>query len=369
MIVGAYPPAKCGVGDYTERLCKQLAQLGVQVSVITSVGCYNDNTRPNLTVYPVVGKWDFSSWHIIDDTVRQINPDIVHIQYPTKEYGRSLFINLLPGILKERYKVKVLETVHEYYNYTFKGRLRNQVNYLASDAIIIVEKDYRKLISSFLPFLSRRLNFIYIPISSNIPVSSMDSVEAGNLRRKIGSSKEELLLSYFGFISPPKGFDLLLQSLCLLKEEGIKAKLLAIAELNLRDSYHQNLLGQIKEMGLAGNIIWTGFVENPQETADYLAVSDICVLPFLDGVSERNGSFLAALNQGIPIVTTSNDQEGYNPAQNTLYVKPGDAGRVTEAVHQFRKVVGIHRIPNSEILSWEEIAGRTLAVYKELTEK
>jgi glycosyltransferase involved in cell wall biosynthesis len=46
-------------------------------------------------------------------------------------------------------------------------------------------------------------------------------------------------------------------------------------------------------------------VKNASDVADALRAMDCVVSPFIDGVSTRRGSVIAALNNGIPVATTA----------------------------------------------------------------
>lgn len=365
MVVGSFPPARCGIGDYTEKLSLHLAGIGLQVYIITSARYSSCNLPdiPNLKFCPVINEWNFASWRTMLETIKEIGPDIVHIQYPTKEYQKSLFINFLPVWLKYGLNMKVVETIHEYTIFSYKGRIRNLINFSGSHAIISVEAGYAKEIKKLCPGITRNFNIIHIPVSSSIPPSLMKENELKVLRAQLGISGEELLLSYFGFIDNHKGFDTLLQSLCILLTRNKRVKLLVVGELDLENNeYHRCINALMERLGLSGKVIWTGFVEKPEMVADYLAATDICIFPFAKGVSERNTSFLAAINQGIPIITTSYNLEGYQREQNVFYVEPGKPELIAEAVDRFYEI-GLQRKPYRAGFSWHNMADRTLAVY------
>jgi len=64
LITGSYPPETCGIGDYAAQLAGALRQKGFIVEVI----CNMD--------------WRLRNIRDIVKTVRSVNPDIVHVQYP-----------------------------------------------------------------------------------------------------------------------------------------------------------------------------------------------------------------------------------------------------------------------------------------------
>ncbi|GAA0083798.1 glycosyltransferase [Clostridium sp. CTA-7] len=357
-IVGAFPPMKCGIGDYTNLLGRELVKMGYEVTIITSRNAKYIN-EDNYKVKNIIDKWDNYAKDIIIRTVRESNADIVNIQYPSDEYKKGLFMNILPMILKKQCNVKVVETVHEYLNYTYKGKIRNLINYLYADNLIVVEKLYIDKIRSFLPIISKGIKISYIPISSNIPKSTLSKEELIKFKNTLVSNNEKLI-SYFGFINDLKGVETLLNSFKLFNER-INSKLLIISELNLNNDYHKKIFNQIERLGLRQKVIVTGFNDNVDKIANYLVSSDVCVLPFRDGVSERNGSFLAALNQGIPIITTS--KEDKISSNGVYYVKPNDDLSI---VKYLNKLSDNKEQYERSSLSWESIAREYINVYSRL---
>lgn len=93
MVSGSWPPQVCGVGDYTERLCRELEQGGVDVVRFADDGLARPYS-PN-----AVRRAD------------EADCDVVHVQYPTAGYGRSLTPSALPAGIRSK---PVVVTLHEY---------------------------------------------------------------------------------------------------------------------------------------------------------------------------------------------------------------------------------------------------------------
>lgn len=243
-IVGAYPKMKCGVGDYTEKLATELANVGHEVSVITSKEA-NAYKQDNYNVFNIVENWDFSDKDTILSKLKDINPEVVHIQYPSDKFGKSLFTTVLPKLIKNTIDTKIIETVHEYLYYTPKRKLRNLINFVAADSIVVVEEQYINLIKKFLPIVSKKLKIDYIPISSNIPKSNLDKLGLKNLRASLKITNEKLI-SYFGFINELKGIEDLLDAFnIILKEDNVK--LMILSELSQDNHYHRQIIDKINE--------------------------------------------------------------------------------------------------------------------------
>lgn len=356
-IVGAFFPMKCGVGDYTLNLAKNLSKSGNDTFVITSKNATNEEIE-GVKVYNIVDKWDFSSLKSINNVIKLINPDIVHIQYPSDEYGKSFFINILPLLIRKKFKVNIVETVHEYLSYTSKGKLRNLINYKVANKIIVVEKRYINIIKGFIPKISKNLNIEYIPISSNIPVSKIDADTYIELKNKLGLLNNKVIV-YFGFINELKGFEVLLKAIYELKKIDSNIMLLVLSNLDENNEYHRSIMKLIDNLNLNENIIITGFIDSAQEVSNYIKIADLSILPFRDGLSERNGSFLAVYLQGIPIITTTNDNTEDN--NGVFYVKPND---VENIVSYSSKILNDCNRYERKVIEWNDIVKEHLEIYK-----
>lgn len=356
-IVGAFFPMKCGVGDYTLNLAKNLSKYGNDISIITSKSASNYEIE-GIKVYNIVEKWGFSSLKAINDAIDSINPDIVHVQYPSDEYGKSIFINVLPLLIKRKFKINVIETVHEYLSYTSKGKLRNLINYKSANKIIVVEKRYINIMKSFIPKVSRKLDIEYIPISSNIPRSKIDINDCIDIKNKLGIFNSKIIV-YFGFINELKGFEVLLRSIYELKKSINNIKLLVLSDLDNTNEYHRSIKKLIDNLELNENIIITGFIQSAQEVSNYIKISDLSILPFKDGVSERNGSFLAIYLQGIPIITTTNDC--IENSSGVFYVRPNDIELI---VDYSKDILESYNEYTREVINWNDIVKKHIRIYE-----
>ena len=96
LISAEYPPVPGGIGDYTALLARHLAAAGAAVSVLTS-GSGEILHDGDVTVFPVMRRWDWRVARIVRETVALVRPDVLHLQYQTGMYGMHPAINLLPS--------------------------------------------------------------------------------------------------------------------------------------------------------------------------------------------------------------------------------------------------------------------------------
>lgn len=343
-IVGAFPKMQCGIGDYTYNLARELSKNGNEVSVITSKKAEND-IEDNVKVYNIVEIWNFRNLNNIIEKLKEIQPDIVNIQYPSGEYKKNLMINFLPFFIRKKVKCKVVETIHEYSIFTILGKIRNAISFKFADEILAVEESYLDEIRK----VNKKVEIKYLPISANVKKSNLSTNEIKEIRQKLGIQNCKVM-SFFGFANENKGIENILYSLKDIPD----VKLLFIGDVKEENAYQKSLIELSKKIGVYERIIFLGFV-NQGDAGIYLKSTDVCVLPFVNGVSNRNGSYLAALNENIPVVTTTKS-ESYEK-DGVFYVNINKKEELTSAI---KKALNYNKEIKRENITWEWVAKKYL---------
>lgn len=327
---------------------------------------------------PVITKWNWGCWSRVLQVARDYKCGIIHIQYQTAAYGMHPAINLLPLRVRREYsRPRILVTFHdlrEPYLFPKAGSARHWVNqWLArySDAIITTnaedEQELRHWVLPTAPHL--------IPIGSNIHPQLPEGYDRAARRARLGVSEGETLLCYFGFLNASKGGETLLRALAELLQRKYPVRLLMVGgQVGASDptniAYLQRVQALADQWGLTQHILWTGFTQPEQVSANLMA-ADIGVLPYRDGASFRRGSFMAALAHGLPIVSTQ--PRASIPAlidgQNILLVPPDDAAAVATAIErviespELRTRLAHGAAELAKGFAWDTIAMNTVQLY------
>jgi glycosyltransferase involved in cell wall biosynthesis len=192
-ITGEYPAMQGGVGDYTRRLSQALGELGADVHVLTHADAGGDHLRaPSAayepTVHAAMTSTGWALWGYALQAIRELQPDIVHIQYQSAAYGLRAEVNLLPWRLRRLRgrppghgaHLCTLTTFHDLrfpYLFPKAGPLRHQaVLALArqSDASVVTNPaDWVRLQAAGLAYKLHP-----IPIGSNIRASRRPTTSA-----------------------------------------------------------------------------------------------------------------------------------------------------------------------------------------------
>jgi len=206
LISGSYPPARCGVGDYTGFVSRELAKQGVITSVLTSSYLGTKPQSGGLNVIPEIDSWKTANLKKVIGIIKKNDPDIIHLQYPNLEYRKNLLTNLLPAALKlTGSRVKIAQTFHEPLNeLTLLGRLRLLVNTAFADALIFVEKENMDSLPWYMKLAAKGKECAHIPVASNIPRQKAAPAITARMRKKYGINHKKKIFMTFGFITPVK---------------------------------------------------------------------------------------------------------------------------------------------------------------------
>ncbi len=302
-----------------------------------------------MQMLPIVQGWRFLELPKIIGVIRRWRPDVVHCQYPTLGYGGSWMPYFIPLLLK-LYGLNVVQTWHE-----LPSRFRFFPNALTKDILIGVEPDYLHKMRRRYAWLVRRKVGHFIPIGSNIPRVDLTEAERAEIRAQY-VGPDRAMIVYFGFVYMTKGVELLFEI-----ADPRKDKIVLISNLDVENNpYHKTILECADNRLWAGKVVVTGFL-SAESVARLLCAADAAVFPFTNGVGMRNGSFLAAKDQGTFTLTTAHDKQGYDATGNVYYAIPGDIKTMRDALSQYKGKRS--RKISYEASVWAEIADRHISLY------
>jgi glycosyltransferase involved in cell wall biosynthesis len=328
-----------------------------EVGVLTSSSSVEGCGKKEYTIYAAMEQWSFSEVGKFILTVNNFKPDIIHIQYPTQGYGNKLLPWLIPfiGFLLH---IKIVQTWHEIYGP--RQMFRFFWMGIVPGGLIVVRPKYVNNLSHWLRWGLKNKVIRFIRNASSIPRASLSIDQAKKLKEHYLKGQKRLI-TFFGFIYPAKGVELLFDIADPLKDQII------ICGANPEMGEYQ------KSVYVKSNCLpWTGKVsitgELPgEEVAKLLAVSDAVILPFKSGGGDWNTSIHSAQAQGTFVITTSNSASGYDKLTNTYYASIDD---VKEMKNALEKYCGKKNIEYGDIdATWRSISNEHLDLYRLLVNK
>jgi len=375
LISGEFPPMQGGVGDYTREMARAFAQAGHRVWVLVPRTCQQADEHPAAQawqVLPLIRDWGWGCWQQVVKVIREIEPDVVDIQYQAAAYNmRNPAINLLPWRLSRlKRRPLIVVTLHDLlppYLFPKAGPIRHQaVRWLAqySDAAIVTNAEDWAQARAW-----AAVNLFQIPIGSNIPVDPPAGFERERWRASYGYTAHDFVWAYFGFLSASKGGETLIRALALADAQ---THLLMIGgRVGSSDptnrAYAERVDRLIAELGLDARVRWTGYLSTREVSAALLGI-DVVVLPYRDGISFRRGSLHAALAHGCAVVSTTPrvPLAELRQGENVLLVPPDDTPALYQAVESLRYAPDLRRRLGqgaralAQQFTWEEITRRTV---------
>jgi glycosyltransferase involved in cell wall biosynthesis len=378
LIADVFPPGICGIGDYSARLARALTTRGVDVHVLTKFvdGASAEEEIDGVFVHRLAQHWTFADVQPILQTAGKMGAGtIVHLQYPSLTgYERRPMINLLPAVfrtIKRRFPVVV--TMHGFHEHRLRWRMRTLPMLWANNALVFVHRRDQEMASRWAPLKAARSTMI--PIASNVDAVQMDHATRDEIRAEFGFAANDCVAVYFGEVRPDKGLHLLLSAVESCRQSQPNAKALVISTVGTHKheltTYEREMLAKLDQGSREG---WAKLAraETPDRAAQLLQASDIGVFPFTLGAAENRGSLLAAVVNGLPVLTTRgvSTPEGYESDFGVETVPANDQDALTARLNELiesattRLAMAEKARGAAARFSWTSVADQTIEVYR-----
>ena len=376
MIVGSAPPMRCGVGDNTIALSQKLALLGHRVEIITSTGASEDSPCDKVGISAIMPGWSSFYGGTLLKRILEIEPDIIHLQYPTQGYGRGFAPSLIGMQLKaRRISAPFIVTLHEFVH-AHPLRKAAIVPLLSEVSAVIFPSIQERdaLVKRFATL--RRTPTYLIPIGAVLPENFNE------LKIELKKKKEELkkkwnvppdgIIVNFGFFQTHKGFELILRVLKALRKDGFKCELWHVGAFDPhRIPYHRFLEHISREGVLKDAVKFLGYLPF-EEVAEIFTIARAGVFPFTDGYSDRRSSMITFAQFDVPLITT----KSYIPEIDekvSPFVTLIDRNNADQLKNVLEEIIANEAVYNREaervsgfraLYDWDMIACQTEEVYR-----
>jgi glycosyltransferase involved in cell wall biosynthesis len=378
MIVDEFPPSICGIGDYTANLARALVSKGVTVNVLTKAiaGLPERETVDDVNVHRLAHGWTAKDARTILRVAGALEPGaIVHVQYPSlTNYHRRVMINLLPPMFRTmRRGNPLVVTMHGFHEHRLRWRLRVLPMLWANSAVVFVHPRDQQLATRWSPLAARRWKLI--PIASNMPTLQPDATRREQVRAELGLNANEPVVSFFGEVRPDKGLPTLLNAVGSLHRGGVPCKALIISTIGTHthglNAYEREILARLETGSREG---WAMLVraETSRRVAEVLQASDVAAFPFTLGAAENRGSLMAAVANGVPVLTTrgSSTPTGYESTYGVETVDANDQAAFAARLEALlgspeqRANLAAKACSAAARFSWSSIADQSIEVYR-----
>jgi glycosyltransferase involved in cell wall biosynthesis len=214
-----------------------------------------------------------------------------------------------------------------------------------ADLIIAQNPNEENRLLDLLPNV--RVRTCEIPLYSAFTGEEINQADA---RRKLGIASEQRVLLFFGIVRPYKGLHVLLDSLAILKKDGLTHFLIVAGEFWEDEKRYLKVIQQHdleSDVRLVNRYI-------PNEEVDVLfSATDILVAPYLAGT--QSAAVALALGRGLPVILTERIAAGVPAAYHRLthVVPAGDSAALSRAIQTvFKERPGIELPPLDPEADW-----------------
>ncbi len=402
IVSAAFPPLRTGGADFVHRLASELAAREVDVTVVTGESAVLHDDRIRLERVNI--KWNWRTVQKCASIVQRRKPDVVDIVFTGWMYNDHPAITFLPAMIK-----KIAPSVRVVVHIESLGGIRRDKSNFAraasrfaaslladrkelsyeygtllrdSDAIITLsERDRDELTKRHAEVGTKSATISPPPIMPVVPALSVKERHAG--RARLGLKNErDLLLSFYGYIYPGKGVELLFEALKRLNVHGRNVKLLLVGDVpeqyvldrEGKPDYLEDLRKLARSLGVYERVVWSEYASyGSKEPSTKLRLSDVCVFPFTSGVNQHNSSFWFAAAHGLPIVVTKSEstEDIFVDKQNVIFAEPGNVADLGSKIDQLSKDEALkasighaaEKLAN-ERFSWEAAIAHTLQIFR-----
>ncbi len=309
LVTSEYPPQPGGVSDYTQLVAAGLAAAGDKVHIWCPSAEGETPDIDGVAVHRSLGCFSRSDLRRVDQLLEQFNaPRRLLVQWVPHGYGyRAMNLWFCWWLWKrahrrgDRVELMVHEPFLEFRNgwrqitVAFVHRLMTIILLSAASHVWVTIPAWE---AYWRPYaLGRKKTFDWLPVVSNISVTD-DDPAIKTIRSRYGAA-EGSIIGHFG------GYDrhntrLLLETIPPLISNGSKDTLLLMGRGS--EEVREELIRNHSAM--EGRVSATGNLTAP-DLSLHLRACDVMLQPYVDGVSSRRGSMMAALAHGVPVITTS----------------------------------------------------------------
>ncbi|HEY9676790.1 MAG TPA: glycosyltransferase family 4 protein [Drouetiella sp.] len=406
VISAAFPPLKTGGADFVHRMCSELIKHNVDIEVIgPDTGRSFD---PALKLHAIEGKWNWRAAQRCITLCRQLSPDVVDIVFTGWMYHDHPMITFLPTMIKKtcegvrvvthieslggihREKSNVVRASGRYIASWIVGRQHLNYEYGTllrdSDAVVTLsDRDRLELIRRDNDLEAKCVTIPPPPIMPVLP--TLPATERIRGRAQLGVTDEDALLSFYGYIYPGKGIEILFEALQSAINRGRKLKLLMVGdepdayvlERERVPNYMVDLKKMTRRLGIENHVMWSNYEPyGSTEPSRKLHLSDICVFPFTSGLNLHNSSFWFAAAHGLPIIATrsATTESDFVNRENVLFAQAQSSEDLAQKINDLCVDAALRKTLGANVLelcvrkaSWDTFSNQLLNVFNNVCER
>jgi glycosyltransferase involved in cell wall biosynthesis len=285
LFLGAGPQMQCGVGQFTRLLQETIEKL-------------DPGSSTTLTLTPTEGSFS-EIWRAVGSA------QSVVCNFPIVAWKRVMFRPILALAIAKLRRRKIVLIQHEWGGLHRLRRITYLPAVLLADTIVMFSPLVRSELAAdpLVGWTARKC--VLAPLPPNIEATA--GIADSKLRQRLASARERgnLVIGHFGSIYPGKQPNALLEIGAILKERGLKPLIVYIGSFirgvdRVEDEFH----ARAAELGIADEVIVSGFVASDPEVFGLFSEVDAFCYPLDEGLTARRSSILTCVQSGRPLIVT-----------------------------------------------------------------
>jgi glycosyltransferase involved in cell wall biosynthesis len=285
LFLGAGPQMQCGVGQFTRMLQETIEKR-------------DPGSSTTLTLTRTEGTFA-GSWRAVGSA------QSVVCNFPIVAWKRVILAPLLALVMAKLRRRKIVLIQHEWGGLHWLRRLTYLPALLLADTIVMFSPLVRRELADdpLVGWTAGKSVLAPLPPNIEAPEETADSDLRGRLAaaRKAG----RLVIGHFGSIYPAKQPNALLHIGAILKERGLKPLIVYIGSfIRGVDTVEADFRARAAELGIADDVIVSGFVASDQEVFGLFSEVDAFCYPLDEGLTARRSSVLTCVQSGRPLIVT-----------------------------------------------------------------
>jgi glycosyltransferase involved in cell wall biosynthesis len=285
LFLGAGPQMQCGVGHFARLLQERVEKR-------------DPGSSTTLTLTRTEGSFA-ETWRAVGSARSVV------CNFPIVAWKRVILTPLLALAMAKLRRRKIVLIQHEWGGLHWLRRLTYSPALVLADTIIMFSPLVRRELADdpLVGWTAGKSTLAPLPPNIEAPAETADS----ELRQRLAAARKagRLVIGHFGSIYPAKQPNALLNIGALLKERGLKPLIVYIGSfIRGVDKVEEEFHARAAELGIADDVIVSGFVASDQEVFGLFGAVDAFCYPLDEGLTARRSSVLTCVQSGRPLVVT-----------------------------------------------------------------
>ena len=378
-VYGDYPPNLPGRGDggsdFLRHLAEDLVARGHAVTAFVSAR--EDRPAPytaaGVCVEPIVADWTIRGARrqraMLRGVLDEREIDVVHLIYPDPYLRYRTDSYHLPFLLKSIAGRPLVTTlfgfaVTQAHLVTRAGLLSL---FASSDRLVITDANLLGKFQRWFPWWRAKARSGLVGSIARGGAWSQQELNA----RKVAAGLDPRIryVGFFGFWTPDKGLERLLDAIQLLRSDRDDVAMVLIGGGDRTPEQRNDYERGIGRRADGKSVIDTGPLQEDKVT-NYMLAMDICALPFRVNPLGRS-SLALALSLGVPTVVTRPSHDAHL-LEGSVLLDSTEPGAIAEAIGGLLDDTDAQRAAGEAALvagrhwSWDAIADQYVSIYGEL---